>query len=116
MNRLLEYLGKLPTTQLRIAVTLLLTVFTAARYLIGGVPTVVAASGAVTTDGWGYWLLFLAGMSGLDVAQYVGKRFSDSGYAAAKNAAPPPPPVTVTTTSGPTSTSSTVSTEPSPEG
>jgi hypothetical protein len=32
--------------------------------------------------------LFLAVMMGLDVAQFIGKRFSDAGYAAAKNPSP----------------------------
>lgn len=97
-----KWLETLPTTNARIVVTLSLTVATAVRYLVWGVPVRMSANVAVL-DGWGYWLLFLAGMAGLDVAQYVGKRFSDTGYAAASNAGPaiPPAPPVVNVSSAP---------------
>jgi hypothetical protein len=85
----MKWLDELPTTNVRIGVTLILTVATAVRYLGWGVPVRMTANIAVL-DGWGYWLVFLAAMAGLDVAQYLGKRFSDTSYAAAKSAGPSP--------------------------
>lgn len=91
---MLAWLNAINSTNLRILVTLGVVIATAARYLVWGVPARMSGNIPVI-DGWGYWLVFLGGMAGLDVAQYVGKRFSDSGYAAAKNT--PAAPVTVTT-------------------
>jgi hypothetical protein len=58
----MKWLAEMPSTNARIAVTLLVVVATAATYLMTG-------RGAD-----GEWLAFLAVMSGIDAAQYVGKR------------------------------------------
>ena len=70
-RRLLSWIGSLPTTNARIAVTLACTVATCAR---------------VVATGWHpdeAWLLFLAGMSGIDVAQFGVKRVTQVEYKAA---------------------------------
>jgi hypothetical protein len=65
VNRLIEWLGKVPTTQARVVVTILCVVATTVRYIIGGwVPNLD-------------WLGFLAVMSGLDVTQYYAKRATE---------------------------------------
>ena len=64
MNRLLDWLGKLPTTQARVTVTLAIALGTAVRYFVGG-----------WEPSW-EWLMFVAGMSGLDVTQFHLKRTS----------------------------------------
>lgn len=65
MDKIMEWIGKIPTTNLRILVTLLLITGTAFRYWANG--------------GWEpgvEWLAFLAAMSGMDVAQHYGKRLT----------------------------------------
>lgn len=63
MDRLLGWLAKLPTTNARIAVTLILATGTAIRYWADG----------SWEPAWD-WLAFLAVMSGLDAAQFHSKR------------------------------------------
>lgn len=63
IDKALELLGKIPTTQLRIVVTLILVIGTAIKIW-------VSSSWSPEWD----WLLFLAGMAGLDVLQHYGKR------------------------------------------
>lgn len=61
-GKLFDVLGKMPSTNTRIAVTLLCVVATAVR---------------VVALGWNpslEWLGFLVAMSGIDAAQYFGKR------------------------------------------
>lgn len=84
----MNWLQSLPSTNSRIAVTLLLAVGTAVRYLGFGLPE-------SSQTGWNSWLVFVAVMAGIDASQYIGKRFSDTEYATAKNATSPP--VTVST-------------------
>ena len=63
VDKALEILSKVPTTQLRIIVTLALVIGTAIKIW--------------TSQDWSPewdWLLFLGGMSGLDVLQHYGKR------------------------------------------
>lgn len=62
-----NWIANAPSTQLRIMVTLCLTIGTAIRYW--------AATGAEGSwqPNW-EWLLFLAGMAGLDVWQHYNKR------------------------------------------
>lgn len=82
-----SWLERVPTTNTRILITLAIVVATAVRYLWRGVP-------AGGDAGWNSWLIFLAVLAGIDVSQYIGKRFSDWTYAAAKNG--PAPTVNVT--------------------
>ena len=63
MKRILEWLGQLPSTNTRIAVTLVCVFGTAVRYW--------ASSSWVPDAGW---LAFLAAMSGIDVLQFHSKR------------------------------------------
>jgi len=63
MERLIGWLAKLPTTNTRIAVTLLLCVGTAVKYW----------ASRTWEPSWD-WLAFLVVMSGLDVAQFHSKR------------------------------------------
>lgn len=58
----MKWLRTLPTTQIRVLVTLVVVLATATRYL---------------SDGWvpaDSWLVFLGAMSGLDIAQFAAKR------------------------------------------
>lgn len=78
----LEILGKLPTTQATCAVGLCLAVF-----LVVGAFTAALFGhevGEHTLDTLG---LFVASMMGIGGLTFAAKRFSDSGYAAAKAAA-----------------------------
>jgi len=65
MDRLLEWLGKLPTTQARVAITLVLCMGT-------GIKVLAAKDWDPALD----WLGFLAAMSGLDAAQFYAKRIT----------------------------------------
>jgi len=94
LDRLLVLWGKLPTTQARITVTLLCVIATTARYV--GSQQHVLPNGQ-TQSFWSpsyEWLGFLLLMSGIDAAQYFGKRVTDSGFVAAKQGTPPAPPST----------------------
>jgi len=76
MNRILDWLGKLPSTNARIVVSLLLAIGTGVKYW------------TARPDGWEPcipWLAFLISMMGLDVAQYAAKRVTFVDYAKAKN-------------------------------
>jgi hypothetical protein len=64
--RLWKWLADMPTTAVRITVTLGIVIATAVKYLIKGIPG----------DGWGEWLTFLVVMSGLDAAQFAAKRMT----------------------------------------
>lgn len=98
-----EWLSSLPTTNLRIAVSIVLAVLHSS-----------AVVGAILFRGWeptAMQFKVLAGdaacvltMMGFDVLQFAAKRFSDSEYAAAKN----PPTVAV-------AAPSTVEVTPKPE-
>ena len=79
MAKLLDWLGKLPTTQARVAVTLLIALGTAVRYFVGG-----------WEPSWD-WLAFIVVMSGLDLTQFGVKRTTDAAYVAAKQGAAAPP-------------------------
>jgi len=91
-KRPFEWLAELPTTQLRICVTLSVIVATAIRYLI--VPDPPSELGA--------WLGFLAGLAGIDTATVIGKRFtSDPAVITAEaSARQDPPPTTNVDASG----------------
>jgi hypothetical protein len=93
----IDWLSKFPTTNGRIVFTLVLVLVTAIRYLVFGVPMKIGANNIPIVDGWGYWLLFLAGMAGLDVAQFAAKRatFDSDAHAtgAVREASEPSPPV-----------------------
>lgn len=73
MDRLLEWWGKLPTTQVRVTVTLGCVIWTTGHYM-------VAATWQPSTE----WLAFLLCMSGVDAAQFLVKRTTDHQYVAAK--------------------------------
>lgn len=72
-DRLLEWLGKVPTTQARMVTTLAVFAGTAAWYWV------TKQSPSVE------WLGFLLAMSGLDVSHFASKRLTDVGYVEAKN-------------------------------
>jgi len=79
MDRLWALWGKLPTTQVRITVTLGAVVATTVKYVLSStwVPSYE-------------WLGFLVLMSGVDAAQWLAKRTTDHTYVAAKQGTPPP--------------------------
>lgn len=90
-------LAQLPTTNARIAVSLGCIIATALAYLTTGIvatimgPVVTAAGAVVPRAAWQpswEWLVFLAGLCGLDIAQFMVKRFSDADYVAAKKGPP----------------------------
>jgi hypothetical protein len=85
LDGLMIRLGRFPTTQGRVVFTLLCVLATTVRYLGFGVPYRLSSANIPVVDGWGYWLMFLGAMSGLDVAAFASKRLTDTGYAAAKN-------------------------------
>jgi hypothetical protein len=62
LDRFVALLGRLPTTQARVAVTLLIALGTAVRYWVGGWEPSLE------------WLSFLTLYAGLDVAQFTAKR------------------------------------------
>jgi len=75
MEKVLDLWGKLPTTQVRVTVTLGAVVATTVRYVAshtGWVPDM-------------QWLGFLLLMSGVDAAQFLVKRTTDHDYVAAKS-------------------------------
>lgn len=73
MDRLWDLWGRLPTTQVRISVTLGAVVATTVRYVL-----------SVTWTPSYEWLGFLVLMSGVDAAQWLAKRTTDHAYVAAK--------------------------------
>ena len=63
LQRLFSTIGSLPTTQLRILLTMVVVLGTAVQYLV--------------SDQWepsGEWLMFLASMMGIDTLHFIGKR------------------------------------------
>ena len=76
----MAFLGDLPTTQARVLVTLLCVIATTGKYVI-----------SQTWQPSYEWLAFLLVMSGLDAAQFFGKRKTDAAYVAATQGAPPLP-------------------------
>ena len=75
---LIERIARLPSTNLRVFVTLLLAMTTAGHYY--------TSTWQPSTE----WLGFILGLSGLDLAQFHSKRRSDAAYVQAMNAAVPP--------------------------
>lgn len=84
-DRVLVWLGKVPTTNARIVVTLVVIVGTAIRYWWNG-----------TWEPSGEWLTFLVAMSGVDVAQFHSKRVTHSDHK--PNGAPTSGPIGTSTT------------------
>lgn len=87
MNWLIGWIGKLPTMQARVCVTLGAVIITTLRYALG----------AWVLPAWApsyEWLAFLALMSGLDLTTFKVKRATDANYVAAlKGNGPPQPPL-----------------------
>lgn len=65
MERLNEWLGRFPSTNGRIALTLVCVLITAISYCIAW---------DAPASGWEAWLTFLGVMSGLDSVQFFAKR------------------------------------------
>lgn len=83
INRLWDAVARMPSTNVRIVVTLVMAMATAVR--------VVVFSWTPPVE----WLGFLTLWAGLDVAQFGTKRSTETGYVAAKQGAPlvnPPTP------------------------
>jgi hypothetical protein len=88
MDRFLELWGKFPTTQARVTVTLAAMIATTVRYVAS--QNHVLTNGQVTSM-WqpsSEWLGFLIVMAGLDTAQFLVKRTTDTDYVAAKQGTP----------------------------
>lgn len=75
LDRVNAFLGRLPSTNARIAVTLVCVLVTALAYSIAW---------RAPDTGWESWLTFLAAMSGLDAAQFFAKRKTDAGHVEAQ--------------------------------
>lgn len=73
--RLNEWLGKLPSTNARIAVTLGCVVLTTFAYCVAW---------RAPASGWEAWLTFLGAMSGLDALQFGVKRKTDANHVEAQ--------------------------------
>lgn len=105
IDRVLDRFNSISTTNARILVSIGLAAFGVIAVLIGilfrnWLPT---SEQITVLKGVG---LFLCVMMGIDLAQFTSKRFSDSGYAAAKNPSSPSPvtveaPSTVSVTTPP---------------
>ena len=80
-ERTFEIVGKMPTTQFRIMVTIVMMLGTAVRYWT-----------SITWQPSVPWLGFLSVMAGVDTAQHVAGRLTDYDYIAAKNGTPLTPP------------------------
>lgn len=74
-DKLNAFLAKLPSTNARIAITLICVVVTALAYCIAW---------DAPDGGWEAWLTFLAAMSGLDALQFGVKRKTDAGHVEAQ--------------------------------
>lgn len=75
-----DFLAALPSTNVRIASSILMALATGVRVVaLGWQPPIP-------------WLTFLVAWGGLDVGQYLGKRFSDSDYISATKGNVPSPP------------------------
>jgi type II secretory pathway component PulM len=74
-ERLNEWLAKMPSTNARIALTLICVLLTAVSYCIAW---------EAPETGWEAWLTFLAAMSGLDALQFGVKRKTDAGHVEAQ--------------------------------
>lgn len=102
LDWLMERVGKMPSTNLRILVTLGLVIATGVVYLFLAIKTELfglhhaAAQPLVTGDkAWvpdGTWLTFLGAMSGLDSLTFLAKRATDSTYVAARQSGATPVP------------------------
>jgi hypothetical protein len=91
IERLLVLVGKLPTMQARVCVTLGAVIATTVRYVSS--QEHVLGNGAVTSF-WTptyEWLGFLIVMSGLDLGTFMAKRTTDASYVAAKAGVTPAP-------------------------
>ena len=92
MDTVIGWVGKLPTTNARILMTLFLALGTAIRYWLGG-PSV--GPGGVILPGWTpsiEWLGFVGALGGLDVLQFHSKRTTDADYVNARTATLPTAP------------------------
>lgn len=69
-ERVNAVLAKLPSTNARIAVTLVCVALTAVSYCIAW---------RSPDGGWEAWLAFLAAMSGIDAVQFFAKRKTQNG-------------------------------------
>lgn len=78
-----RFLAALPSTNARVAVTLLIAIATAGRYLVSGIGIIGGLHFETWEPSWD-WLLFIAAMSGLDLATFTMKRKTDAEYIAAK--------------------------------
>jgi hypothetical protein len=79
---ILDWVGRVPTTNVRILTTLFCMLLTAGRYVA-----------SQTKGGWEpsvEWLAFLVAMAGVDAAQFLAKRTTDARYVDARNPSPPP--------------------------
>jgi hypothetical protein len=73
--KLNEWLGRFPSTNGRIALTLICVALTAISYCIAW---------EAPKSGWGEWLTFLGVMSGLDSVQFFAKRKTDATHVEAQ--------------------------------
>ena len=84
-DRVLDWMGKLPTTNARIAATIGAMLATTGTYLV------LAAVGKPWEPSW-EWLGFLVTMSGLDVTQFFAKRKTHKELGTTEDPAPTPEP------------------------
>lgn len=87
----LSRVATLPSTNLRIAVTLGLITATGAAYLAVSVKAALFGLGKAFAETWKpdtYWLAFLLANAGVDAAQFLGKRMTEKP----PNGGPPPEP------------------------
>lgn len=75
MTRLNDWLGKLPSTNARIAVTLVCIALTAISYCIAW---------RAPETGWEAWLTFLTANAAVDAAQFFAKRKTDASHVEAQ--------------------------------
>lgn len=83
---ILDWIGRVPTTQIRVLITCGAIIVTTARYVLE--PS--QCLGGQCTPGWEpsiEWLGFLATMAGIDTAHFLGKRKTSAEYMAASGGA-----------------------------
>lgn len=87
----MAWIEKLNTTNFRIVVSIGLSVMFVTTCMVCAIVGRPLQGEIINTVA-----MFLLGMMGIDAASFIGKRFSDIGYAAAKAQAPSSPTVAVT--------------------
>ncbi len=75
MDRLLLFLEKVPTTKIRILVTVFLIFGTGVAYLFYACHNILSTGACVNWEPSTNWYIFLSALAGVDITQYAAKSF-----------------------------------------